>query len=272
MDKFPLFHNAIGAASPSFPKTMALRRELAQSVLPMGSGLGIVAPPPLHIASPAFEGSLATLLKCVRDHKVELRDIPLAPVCEAYFEYLLASATPDLDEAAAALVALAYLLERKAWVLLPVEEEPEPEHDDPLELPDPTIHEYDVAIEALKIWHEERSRVYFRSPEAGPDPYELPYTLANVKADDLARALERLLSKAVPAKVESLSKPRKTLSEVMRLVLSSLSSTYKPLEELITTPYTREDAVYWFLAILELIRLGRVNVQADEQEVSFASA
>jgi segregation and condensation protein A len=271
VDKFPLIHNAIEARSPSFPKAMALRRELADSVLPMGSGLGIVAPPPLHIAAPAFEGSLATLLKCVRDHKVDLRDIPLAPVCEAYFEYLLSSATPDLDEAAAALVALAYLLERKAWVLLPVDD-PEPEVEEPLELPDPTVHEYDLAIEALKIWHEERSRVYFRSPEAGPDPYELPYTLANVKADDLARALERLLSRAVPAKVESLSKPRKTLSEVMRLVLSALTSTFKPLEELITAPYTREDAVYWFLAILELIRLGRVNVQADEQEVRFASA
>lgn len=250
---------------------MALRRELAQSVLPMGSGLGIVAPPPLQIASPAFEGSLATLLKCVRDHKVELRDIPLAPVCEAYFEYLLSSATPDLDEAAAALVALAYLLERKAWVLLPVDE-PEPEVEEPLELPDPTVHEYDVAIEALRIWHQQRSRVFFRSPEAGPDPYELPYTLSNVKADDLARALERLLSKAVPAKMEPLSKPRKSLSEMMRLVMSALSKTFKPLEELITSPYTREDAVYWFLAILELIRLGQVDVQADEQEVRFASA
>jgi segregation and condensation protein A len=251
---------------------MALRRELADSVLPMGTGLGIVAPPPLQIVAPAFEGSLAMLLKCVRDHKVDLRDIPLAPVCEHYFEYLLGSKTPDLDEAAAALIALAYLLERKAWILLPVEEEDAPEVEEPMELADPTIHEYNVAIEALKVWHDERSRKFFRSAEAGPDPYELPYTLTSVKPEDLARALERLLQRATPTKVEPLGRPRKSLSEMMRVVLAALTSEFRPLENMIESPFTREEAVYWFLALLELIRLGRVAVQVKEQEVGFARA
>jgi len=36
-------------------------------------------------------------------------------------------------------------------------------------------------------------------------------------------------------------------------------------------PYTREEAVYWFLALLELIRLGQVAAQIfDDGEVAFA--
>ena len=34
--------------------------------------------------------------------------------------------------------------------------------------------------------------------------------------------------------------------------------------------YTRTDAVYWFLALLELIRLGAATVKLDGEEVLFA--
>lgn len=250
---------------------MASRRDDKDTGLSVVTGLGLVAPPPIHIQTPTFEGSLATLLRCVKDHKVQLSEVPLLPVCEAYFEYLVQSNLADLDEAAAALLALSYLLERKAWALLP-SEEPEPEPEEPLELPEPTVQEYAPAIEALKTWHEERAKRFFRSPDAGPEPYELPFTLANVKVEDLAMALERVLRRAVPSTVEPLGRPRRSLSEQMRVVLSALTSEFKPLEDAIPSPYTREDAVYWFLAILELIRLARVNIRVTETEVAFAKA
>jgi len=232
------------------------------------SALGLVAPPPIHVQSPTFDGSLATLFSCVREHKVDLLDVPLFPICEAYFSYLMMSEVKDLDEAAAALSALAYLLERKAWLLLPVPD-PEPEFDEPTELPEPTSHEYQVAIQALQIWHEERSQLFFRSPEAGPDHYELPYTLGNVSAGDLARAFERILRKAKPDVVTPLNKPRKSLQEQMKLVLQVISQDWQRLEDLIVQPYTRSEAVYWFLALLELIRLGQISARVEGEEVEF---
>src|SRR5579862_9053880 len=84
------------------------------------AALGVVAPPPILVQTPTFDGSLGMLFQCVRDQKVDLMEVPLAPICEAYFLYLMQSADVQLDEAAAALIALAYLLERKAWGLLPV--------------------------------------------------------------------------------------------------------------------------------------------------------
>lgn len=248
---------------------MAPRQQLAErnSI----SSLGVIAPPPIHVTTPTFDGSLAMLFQCVRDHKVHLLDVPLFPICEAYFFYLVNLDEADLDEAAAALTALAYLIERKAWMLLPVPD-PEPELDEPLELPTPTAHEYETAIESLRIWHEERSQIFFRSVEAGPDPYELPVSLDNVSPGDLAKALEKLLRRAKPESIKPLGKPRKSLSEQMRIVLQTLSEDWRHLEDMIEEPFTRYEAVYWFLALLELIRLGQAEVRVEGEDVVFARA
>lgn len=233
------------------------------------SPLGVIAPPPIEVASPKFNGSLAALFTCVQDRKVDLLDVPLAPICEAYFLYLLEISLENLDEAAAALMALAYLLERKSWALLPIAE-PEPETDETMELIAPTTHEYQMAIDSLRVWHEEREKFFFRSADNGPDPYEIPFDIGDVTPADLARALERLLRKATPEAVKPLNKPRKSLSEQMRVVFTALSGEWRTLERLVTEPFTREDAVYWFLALLELIRLGQAAVRLHEDDVQFA--
>jgi chromatin segregation and condensation protein Rec8/ScpA/Scc1 (kleisin family) len=185
---------------------------------------------------------------------------------------MIQAVVQNLDEAAAALSALAYLLERKAWLLLPAPD-PEPEYEEPYEAPDPTSHEYRAAITALSIWREERDQLFFRSPDAGPDPYELPYTLINVTPTDLARAFERLLRKAVPDEFEPLGRPRKSLEDQMTVVLATLTDEWRSLEALVIEPFTRSEAVYWFLALLELIRLGQVRARrAEEADVEFARA
>lgn len=236
---------------------------------PTFTGLGVVAPPPILIQTPTFEGSLATLFRCVRDQKVDLMTIPLEPVCESYFLYLIQSEHTELDEAAAALAVLAYLLERKAWGLLPVEEM-EPEYEEALVLPDPSAYEFAEVIDVLKIWQDERSKLFFRSPEAESNVYEVPYTVGDITVGDLARAFERLLRRAQPDSIELLSKPRKSLQEQMRVVLIALTKEYRPIESLFVGTYTRSDAVYWFLALLELIRLKQAGVRVEEDQVLFA--
>jgi segregation and condensation protein A len=248
---------------------MAPRVELAERKDRV-TALGVVSPPPIHITTPTFDGSLATLFACVRDHKVDLLGVPLFPICEAYFAYMLNTEVRDLDEAAAALVALSYLLERKAWMLLPVPD-PEPEFDEPMDAIDPSIQEFSLAIDALRLWYTERSMLFFRSPEAGPDPYELPYTLANVSVGDLALAFERMMKRASPEPLEPLAKPKRSLQEQMKAVLLAVGTEWKSLEQLVAEPFTRNEAVYWFLALLELIRLGKVAARVQGDEVQFGT-
>lgn len=231
---------------------------------------GLIAPPPIQVDSPKFQGTLAMLFACVRDRKIDLRDVPLFPICSAYYVYLVETDTVGLEEAAAALTALAYLLERKAWCLLP-SAEPEPEMEEPAELPPPTVHEFQPAIEYLLAGHEARTRTFFRPVGLGPDPYEIPYTLGEATANDLARALAKLLERATP-EVEILNKPRRSLSEQMSVVLASLGRVSLPLEQLVPEPFTRQEAVWWFLALLELVRLGQATITVEGEDVLFGRA
>jgi segregation and condensation protein A len=233
--------------------------------------VGIVAPPPIHIQTSSFEGSLATLFLCVKEHKVDLMEVPLLPICEAYFSYLIQNAENNLDEAAAALAALAYLLERKAFLLLPTLE-PEPEFEETMELPDPTVGEFGFVIETLRVWQEERDALFFRSPEAGPNPYELPYQLKDVKASDLALAFERLIHRNDAELDRPTGKARRSLTEMMRVVLLAVCHEWRTVTELVRERIGRTEAVYWFLALLELVRLGQVAVKLDGEDVRFARA
>jgi chromatin segregation and condensation protein Rec8/ScpA/Scc1 (kleisin family) len=231
------------------------------------SPLGLLDPPDIRIECPAFTGSLSMLFVCVRERKIDLRDVPLAPVCEAYLRYVVDRENPDLESAAVALSALSYLLERKAWVLIPVPEVPEPEAEDLWDVIEPSAHEFLPAIEDLLQRRAERESLFFRTPDA--TPYELPFDTKAVTPLDLARAFERLLAKAKPDTVTPPSRPRRSLSDMMVLVMKHLPLDWKPLDEIVPGEFTRSEAVWWFLALLELIRLAQARVALVEGEAQF---
>ncbi|MCW5937610.1 MAG: hypothetical protein KIT11_09930 [Fimbriimonadaceae bacterium] len=224
-------------------------------------GLGLVAPPDIRIECAGFTGSLGTLFRLVRDHRVDLLGVPMAPVCSAYLSYLLESHELDLDEAGVALAALAYLLERKSWALIPAAAAPE-EPGDEAELPDPWVSEFKPVISALGALAGERELVFFRTPD--DSPYELPFDPCGVQLTDLARALERLLSRAAPDPPDAFRKPVRSLSDQIVVVLRALGPDPRPLDALVVGDFTRAEVVWWFLALLELIRLGQARVTLGE--------
>ena len=228
--------------------------------------LGMYSPPEIHIECDAFQGSLALLFQCVRDRKIDLLGVPLAPICEAYFHYLIENAEHDLESAAVALAALSYLLERKAWLLLPVDAEPE--GDDLLDVLEPYIDEFKPAIDALREMGLEREGLFFRSQE-GRDTFEMPFDSSEVTVGELARVFERLLERAVPDEIEPATRPQRSLSEMMVVVMRALPTQYESLDEIVVGEFTRSDIIWWFLALLELIRLGQARVTVKGGNVRF---
>lgn len=228
------------------------------------------SPDSLH-GHDAFDGPLDLLVAAVRDHKIDLLGVDLRPVCEAYFRYVADRAEADLDAAAAALTALAYLLERKAWLLIPVPEpEPDP-YEETLELPEPTVAGFADAIAALDAMREERQRLFFRA--AGSLDFELPYVLADVGADDLARAFRRVLERAEkPEFYAPASEKRRSLETEIRRLLGKVDGEFRSLADLLEPGFRRDDVVYGFLGILELIRQGRVVARNEDGDVLFARA
>ncbi|MBL8087918.1 MAG: segregation/condensation protein A [Chthonomonas sp.] len=235
--------------------------------------LGFASEPPITVECEAFSGSLGMLLNSVRNQRVDLLGVPLLPICEAYFSYLLGRADhdQDLEEAGSALVALSFLVERKAWRLIPVPtlatEDLEEGSDFEYEA---SVHEYADAVECLSLWYQDREQRFFRT---GGDEtlYEVPYEMGAVTAGDLSRALERLLKRAVPERPEILNKPRRSLAQQMVEVAKVLPKEFRPLDEIVVGEFTRTEAVWWFLALLELIRLGQARVQLLGEDVLFAA-
>ncbi|MBX3097013.1 MAG: hypothetical protein KF812_09130 [Fimbriimonadaceae bacterium] len=236
--------------------------------------LGWHSLPHIVMDSPVFSGSLGTLLHMVREHKIDLYGVPLSPMCGAFLAYLTERGEIDVDSAAMALTALAYLTERKATLILPRDDEIQnPETDEEFEWDDrapSTIHLFAPALEDLSRRMVEREALFFRCAPGGQ--YELPLDLDDTTATDLAKAFARLLARAQPDPPMPLGAPRRSMADQIGIVLRALSSSPRTLDELVPGPITRSEAVWWFLALLELIRLGQAFVEVKDEDAWFRGA
>jgi len=230
-------------------------------VRPVGP-LGYSTPPNIEISCDAFSGTLETLVRCVVNQKLDLREIPLLPICQAYLEYILGGPEVDFEGATSAMVVMAYLVERKSFKLIPVPEL-EPEEFDLDREFSPSITDFAGVLKSLSELEDDRNDLYFRTAPGQVD-YELPVDLGKISIADLGRALEQLLSKANDEPFVMLSAPRRSLSEQMDLVLRCLKQDPKPLIELVEGEFNRVEAVWWFLALLELIRTHEAKMVRSE--------
>lgn len=227
----------------------------------------IVGMPAIAIECQAFSGSLAAMFVAVRRQKVDLLDVPLAPICGAYLEYLNTLEHADIDSLAAGVAVLAYLVERKAGVLLHRDDE-EPDFDEGLEEIEPYIESFAPIMSALYGREELGDHRFFRTSDGAP--YEVPYELASVQIDDLALALESLLKRAHPDPVPAMGRPKRSLADQMLVVLQALTKEWRTLDEVVVGEFSRTEAVWWFLALLELIRLRQVAVRTSNDRIQFA--
>lgn len=229
-----------------------------------GSLVGI---PTLSIECEAFSGSLAAMFVAVRKHKLVLCDVPLAPICAAYLDYLNAQEQTDLESFAAGTALLAYFVEKKV-VFLTDGETDEVDDEENLAPLESTVHEFDGLIQELLERDTRAGQRYYRTTDGSP--YEMPYDFGKLSASDLALALEALLKQAKPNPVASMGRPRRSLADQMAVVLRAMSREWRTLDAIVEGDFTRHEAVWWFLALLELVRLKQVAVRIDENQIEFA--
>src|SRR4029079_13470135 len=92
---------------------------------PPEEGLSDLAIPPgeaFRIALPNFEGPLDLLLHLIREHRLDIFDIPIALVTEKYLGHLERMKVINLDIAGEFLVMAATLTHIKSRLLLPRQE------------------------------------------------------------------------------------------------------------------------------------------------------
>lgn len=232
----------------------------------------ITAQPGYTIKLPAFEGPLDLLLHLIREHKLDIYDIPISEVTDQYIHYLSLMESLDLNIAGEFFVMAATLLEIKSRLLLPVtpgDDESEDGADPRVELIEKLLEyeRFKNAAESLKNIEDERRQVYWRITD-DLENYDAPVIPLNLQAMDLLFALQQMLEEVGEGteEVTSIERQKITLrmkmGEIWRKVKSSDDGV--GFRDLFTGPRTKFEIVLTFLALLELLRLRKIRVKQQK--------
>jgi len=215
-----------------------------------------------------FEGPLDLLLHLIKRDEIDIYDIPIAHITNQYLAYIELMRALDLDVAGEFLVMAATLMRIKARMLLPMPSagEEEDEGDPRVELVQRLIEyrQFKEAAGTLRLREEERRRLFERGylpaeDEAGPLP------LAPATLFDLLDALNRVLSRVPEQTVYDVQGETYDVEEKMSLIASTVAERGSlSFEELLLGCRVRAEMIATFIALLELIKLGRIGVAQAE--------
>lgn len=235
-------------------------------------GLGEVMAPrdAFRIALPNFEGPLDLLLHLIREHKVDILDIPIALITEKYLGHLERMREIDLDIAGEFLVMASTLLHLKSRMLLPREERAagvEGLEAGPDAL-DPRTELVRRLLEYQKYKHsaEQLANNDLLDRDVFPrrvSVYEIPLDaeevgLQEVSVYKLIEALDRVLEKLIPQKQHEVTREVMSMSAAMRRVADQVRAQGKGASvgffSLFEGMRRRGEVIITFLAMLEMCK------------------
>ena len=223
-----------------------------------------------QIKLPEFEGPLDLLLYLIEREELDITRVSLAKVTGAYLDYIHVLGKLQVDAVADFLVVAAKLLLIKSEALLPRPPAPQAAaaDDDPGdELVQQLLlyQQYKASARTLGEREAAGLRTYVRL--APPPKIEAKLDLSQVTVDLLIKAVRGVLDLEQPAPpVGTVIKPftltiREQMSLIERLLRYRPSLSFK---RLLRRAQTRVEIIVTFLAVLELLRRCKVEIeQAD---------
>lgn len=217
----------------------------------------------------SFEGPFDLLLHLCRTNEIDLAALPLRDITDQYLAHLEAIDFRDLEMAGAYLVMAATLIYLKSKLLVPPDEDEEQLDDEALALKqelEDRLREY-ARVKAQGAWlaarEAEMARIWGRPGATLPDVEELP--LEDLSVDWLERAMKRLIEEQKRARPRDVEPNPPSVLERMTEILSVLRDTWSLLfSSLSGGERKRSEVVVTLLAVLELVRQGRIKTQQTE--------
>ncbi len=223
---------------------------------------------------PVFEGPLDLLLHLIDKNEVDIYDIPIALITQQYLDYLAAAEEFDLELTSEFLIMASTLLSIKARMLLPKPPMPNDEQggSDPREELVEKLLEYKIFKETasiLKKMENNQAKIFMRHIDEAKllRDYPPPNPVGDITLRHLIFAFHKVLAR-IEKKKEVVLLPREqiTLRSKISFILSQVKN--KPLglpfRSLFAERASKEEIVVTFLALLELIRLGRVQIKQPQ--------
>jgi len=220
-----------------------------------------------------FEGPLDLLLHLISKHKLDILDIEISELLRQYMSFIENREDKDLEVASEFLEMAARLVHIKTVMLLPKHED---EAEDLKSRLTGELMEYQLCKLAAGRLGEmaEKHRLYVRKPMAievdntyrmtHPASVLLEAAAASTGKATRRRAVEpEVFSGIVKRRVVSVS------SRIIHLLRRFYNQNESEFSALFEDQRDRSELVATFLALLELIKGGRVTVSDDGQTVKF---
>ncbi|MBQ8162111.1 MAG: segregation/condensation protein A [Clostridia bacterium] len=222
-----------------------------------------------------FDGPLDLLLQMIQKAKIDIHDIFVSEITDQYIEYIHQADFLDMDEATDFLVMASTLLEIKSRAMLPKPPRLEEGEEDPEEALIRRLEEYKrfrETAEEMKVFEKTARDLLTKLPDEFPLPPQ-ETELVGLTLDGLVAAMQRILERR-PAEDESaennhyaprdIHRDEHTVQECMLTLTRAIrKSSRMRFEEAFSEAPTKEEVVTFFLALLELLRMGEMYAEQD---------
>jgi segregation and condensation protein A len=223
------------------------------------------------VSTPAFEGPIDLLLQLVNNHQLELYDVPLAAVVDAFVAEVAGWESVDLQTLSEFLMVASVLIELKSRRLLPGPDDIDTDEElvgweerDLLLARLLECQAYAAAADGFAVLFEQAARSVPRTAGLDLDfVVHAPDLLEGVTPDQLAEAFLRATAeRPVPVvdlyhvTVDTVT-VADTVADLSRRLPAIGTSTFRTLTRHLTS---RMEIIVSFLALLELYKQGRVSL------------
>ncbi|MBQ9307043.1 MAG: segregation/condensation protein A [Clostridia bacterium] len=222
-----------------------------------------------------FDGPLELLLQLIAKAQIEIKDIFVSEITDQYIAYVNSAEFLDMEDATDFLVMAATLLEIKSRAMLPKPPPLEEGEEDPEAALIRRLEEYKAFREtatAMKAFEMAAGNIFSKLPDEFPLPPQ-ETELVGMDLGGLMEALLRVLERkpAEDTKPEvnhyaprDIHRDEHNVQECMLTLIKRVKQAERMrFEDVFSDAPTKEEVVTFFMALLELLKLGEMHVQQE---------
>lgn len=221
-----------------------------------------------------YQGPLDLLLQLIGTAKIDIKDIFVSQVTDQYIQIVQNAEAMDMDEASEFIQMAATLLLIKSRSILPVIKSEEDEEEDPETTLIRQLEEYarfQQLATQMQEFEQAASRLFSKLPDEFPLPppvYELEGLTLEGLIAAFAKLSARLLAREedVPERRRVIRLDQHSVTDCMKTIMQQTRKGSIGFTRLLSAAPTRNEVVTLFLALLELLKQGRLKVVQEQSD------
>lgn len=217
-----------------------------------------------------YEGPMDLLIDLIKKNEVDIYDIPIHLITSQFLEYISDANKINMDLTSYFIVMASTLLEIKSKMLLPkvkIEEDEDEEEDPRFELVQKILEyeRYKEVSEKLRESEIYELKAFYKLQDDFSTIDELDF-LKNCNVDSLFKTMKKIIERSSrKVQVSEIYSDDFPLEKANEIIVKKLQRDRKFLfSDLIGDYAFVDEIISYFLAILELVRVGEIIVRQTD--------